>query len=105
LILKPDFMEALVVKGVLLSKLGKSEEAKACAEKLLEIKHESEKFAEHPIEQPRPAEIAPLARNESEKPVEKSIETPKPTQPEPAPPKILPTYFQRDFSAAKKPPE
>jgi tetratricopeptide (TPR) repeat protein len=41
--LKSDFTEALVVKGVLLAKLGRNDETKLCAEKLLEIKNETEK--------------------------------------------------------------
>lgn len=41
--LKADFTEALIVKGVLLAKLGRADEAKLCAEKVLEVKNESEK--------------------------------------------------------------
>jgi len=41
--LKADFTEALIVKGVLLAKLGRADEAKLCADKVLEIKNESEK--------------------------------------------------------------
>jgi tetratricopeptide (TPR) repeat protein len=38
-----DFTEALIVKGVLLAKLGRADEAKLCANKVLEVKKESEK--------------------------------------------------------------
>ena len=41
--MKPDFTEALIVKGVILAKLGRNDEAKLCADKVLEIKNESEK--------------------------------------------------------------
>ena len=41
--LKADFTEALIVKGVLLAKLGRADEAKLCADKVLEMKNESEK--------------------------------------------------------------
>ena len=36
--LKPDFTDAVLGKGIMLAKLGRTEEAKACANKLLEIK-------------------------------------------------------------------
>ncbi len=36
--LKPDFTDAMLGKGIMLAKMGRSEEAKACANKLLEIK-------------------------------------------------------------------
>lgn len=39
---KPDFMDALLGKGLMLAKLGRKEEAKACANKLLEIKGTSQ---------------------------------------------------------------
>jgi tetratricopeptide (TPR) repeat protein len=35
---KPDFTDAMLGKGIMLAKLGRTEEAKACANKLLEIK-------------------------------------------------------------------
>jgi tetratricopeptide (TPR) repeat protein len=35
---KPDFTDAVLGKGIILAKLGRTEEAKACANKLLEIK-------------------------------------------------------------------
>jgi len=35
---KPDFTDAVLGKGIMLAKLGRTEEAKACANKLLEIK-------------------------------------------------------------------
>jgi len=41
--LKADFTEALIVKGVLLAKLGRNDEAKLLANKVLEMKKESEK--------------------------------------------------------------
>ena len=40
--LKPDFTDAMLGKGIMLAKLGRSEEAKACANKLLEIKSNTE---------------------------------------------------------------
>jgi tetratricopeptide (TPR) repeat protein len=43
LVLKTDFTEALIIKGVLLSKLGRGDEAKLCAEKALEMKNGSER--------------------------------------------------------------
>jgi Flp pilus assembly protein TadD len=41
--LKTDFTEALIVKGVLLAKLGRVEEARLCADKVLDVKKASEK--------------------------------------------------------------
>jgi Flp pilus assembly protein TadD len=35
--LKPDYIAALLGKGVALAKLGRTDEAKACAQKVLEI--------------------------------------------------------------------
>jgi tetratricopeptide (TPR) repeat protein len=35
---KPDFTDAMLGRGIMLAKLGRTEEAKACANKLLEIK-------------------------------------------------------------------
>jgi tetratricopeptide (TPR) repeat protein len=43
LVLKTDFTETLIIKGVLLSKLGRGDEAKLCAEKALEMKNGSER--------------------------------------------------------------
>ena len=40
--LKPDFTDAMLGKGIMLAKLGRTEEAKACANKLLEIKSNTE---------------------------------------------------------------
>ncbi len=40
--LKPDFTDAMLGKGIMLAKLGRTEEAKACANKLLEIKANTE---------------------------------------------------------------
>jgi tetratricopeptide (TPR) repeat protein len=41
--LKPDFTDAMLGKGIMLAKMGRTEEAKQCANKLLEIKGTSEK--------------------------------------------------------------
>jgi tetratricopeptide (TPR) repeat protein len=41
--LKPDFSNALLAKGIVLSKLGKKEEAKQIADKLLETRSTPEK--------------------------------------------------------------
>jgi len=41
--MKPDFTDALLGKGLMLAKLGRAEEAKACANQLLEIKGTQEK--------------------------------------------------------------
>ncbi len=41
--LKPDFTDAMLGKGIMLAKLGRNEEAKQCANKLLEIKGNTEK--------------------------------------------------------------
>jgi tetratricopeptide (TPR) repeat protein len=41
--LKPDFTDALLGKGIMLSRLNRKEEAKECADKLLETKGTSEK--------------------------------------------------------------
>jgi tetratricopeptide (TPR) repeat protein len=40
--LKPDFTDAMLGKGIMLAKLGRIEEAKACANRLLEIKANTE---------------------------------------------------------------
>ena len=55
--LKPDFNEALIIKGILLTKLGRDDEAKLCTEKLLETKKEPEK----PAPVPAPVESNPAA--------------------------------------------
>jgi tetratricopeptide (TPR) repeat protein len=47
--LKADFTEAMIIKGILLSKLGRADEAKQCTEKVLEIKNEPEKEKPAPI--------------------------------------------------------
>jgi tetratricopeptide (TPR) repeat protein len=39
---KPDFVEALIGKGVVLAKLGRIEEAKQCAKQVLEMKNTPE---------------------------------------------------------------
>ncbi len=41
--LKPDFTDALLGKGIMLARLNRKEEAKECADKLLDIKGASEK--------------------------------------------------------------
>ena len=41
--LKPDFTDALLGKGIMLARLNRKEEAKECADKLLETKGTSEK--------------------------------------------------------------
>ena len=41
--LKPDFTDALLGKGIMLARLNRKEEAKECADKLLEAKGTSEK--------------------------------------------------------------
>jgi hypothetical protein len=46
--LKPDFTDALIGKAVILGKLGRKDEAKLCADKVLEIKDEGKK--EKPIQ-------------------------------------------------------
>jgi len=51
--LKDDFTEDLIIKGVLLSKLGRADEAKQCTEKVLEIKKEPEKTKSEPVNPPR----------------------------------------------------
>jgi hypothetical protein len=43
----------LIIKGVLLSKLGRADEAKQCTEKVLEIKKEPEKTKPEPVNPPR----------------------------------------------------
>jgi tetratricopeptide (TPR) repeat protein len=40
--IKPDFTDAILGKGIMLAKLGRTEEAKACANKLLEIRTNTE---------------------------------------------------------------
>ena len=40
--LKPDFTDAMLGKGIMLAKLGRTEEAKACANRLLEIRANTE---------------------------------------------------------------
>jgi tetratricopeptide (TPR) repeat protein len=44
--MKPDFTDAMLGKGLMLAKLGRAEEAKACANQLLEIKGAQEKPAQ-----------------------------------------------------------
>ncbi len=41
--LKPDFTDALLGKGIMLARLNRKEEAKECADKLLEVKGTAEK--------------------------------------------------------------
>ena len=48
--LKPDFNDALLGKGIMLAKLGRTEEAKECANKLLEIKGAPEKQQEKNVQ-------------------------------------------------------
>ena len=53
--LKPDFTDALIGKGIMLARLNRKEEAKECADKLLETKRTSEK----------PQTAKPQSENES----------------------------------------
>lgn len=39
--LKPDFTNALIAKGIILGKMGRKEEAKICADKVLKVKNEA----------------------------------------------------------------
>ena len=45
--MKPDFTDAMLGKGLMLAKLGRAEEAKACANQLLEIKGDPRKPRSH----------------------------------------------------------
>jgi Flp pilus assembly protein TadD len=40
--LKPDFTDAMIAKGVILGKLGRKDEAKLCAERILDLKGQTE---------------------------------------------------------------
>jgi tetratricopeptide (TPR) repeat protein len=57
---KPDFVDALLGKGLMLAKLGRQEEAKAVANRLLEIK-----VPPSPLEKPRQKDTA-MSRSENE---------------------------------------
>ena len=57
---KPDFVDALLGKGLMLAKLGRQEEAKAVADKLLEISSSTS-----PLEKPQKKESA-MSRSENE---------------------------------------
>jgi hypothetical protein len=47
--MKPDFTDAMLGKGLMLAKLGRAEEAKACANQLIEVKGDLE--SKQPIKQ------------------------------------------------------